>query len=335
MKKTYLLLAIFAAVGSATAWFVATRNPEKSTIVSADKNFAVQNTDEIEKIFIADRLGKSVTLQRKNGVWMIDGTNFKVRKTAINVLLETIKKMTVKYVPTQAATPIIVSELASSGIKVEIFGQENKKIRSYYIGGVTSDERGTYMIMDGSNNPYVMCLPNWEGAFRVRYFLDIDEWRDKTVFEEDVTNIKDLSIEYPASQEKSFSILNENNNFSVQPIDAKYPKSPNEVKKGFIEAYLTGFKSLGAEAFENKLTTKDSIRATTPFCIVQLRRTDGSQKSLRLHAVPTLNGYGDPIKKPDGSPLVEHFLAEDEKGDFYLIQQVVFGKILWGYQSFF
>ena len=43
----------------------------------------------------------------------------------------------------------VIKNIATTGVKIELF-QENKRIRSYYIGGNTKDYKGTYMMIEGS-----------------------------------------------------------------------------------------------------------------------------------------------------------------------------------------
>ncbi len=335
MKKTKLLIGLLVVLGIAVVLFLATRGSEKSTITNTDKDFAVKNTDDIEQVFIADRNGKTITLAREKKGWIIAETQQKARSGAMQTLLETIKKMSVRYVPTQASVPNIVNELATIGLKVEIFGKENKKIRSFYIGGVTPDERGTYMIMEGSNNPYVMHLPSWEGGLRGRFFLDRNDWRDRTLFQEDVENIKNVTITYNTSKDKSFSVTHQGKRFEVVPADPQMPKNPTEAKKGYAEAYLTNFKSLIAEAFEEPSAMRDSIVQKSTFCVIEMTKQDGSVQKLSLHPIPSLDIYGDLVRNEQGLPVIERYFAVDEKKDCYLIQHGVFEKILWSYQSFF
>ena len=63
----------------------------------------------------------------------------------------------------------MVKSLASEGIKVELYDRKGEKIKAYYVGGATPDERGTYMIMENAEEPYVAHIPSWEGNLRFRF----------------------------------------------------------------------------------------------------------------------------------------------------------------------
>ncbi|MCB9291126.1 MAG: hypothetical protein H6560_27725 [Lewinellaceae bacterium] len=49
----------------------------------------------------------------------------------------------------------MVESLATEGMKVELYDKDGGLLKAYYVGGSTSDERGTYMIMEGAEQPYV------------------------------------------------------------------------------------------------------------------------------------------------------------------------------------
>ena len=94
MKRTLLLAATFAVLAAA-AWYAATQINTKSSNVSWDMDFAVRNTDDIGKIFIADRENRTATLERKDGTWIYNG-KYPARQTAVNTLLETISRINVQ-----------------------------------------------------------------------------------------------------------------------------------------------------------------------------------------------------------------------------------------------
>ncbi|MBK7936223.1 MAG: hypothetical protein IPJ82_03720 [Lewinellaceae bacterium] len=141
MKRTLLLAVLFLLLGGG-AWYALNKNAQSGSRNSWDMEFAVPNTGDICKIFLADRNGQTATLERKEGYWLYNGKS-RARPTAINSLLETIGKINVWYIPPKAAEKSMINSLAAEGIKVEIYDKDGKKMKSYYVGGVTNDEQGT------------------------------------------------------------------------------------------------------------------------------------------------------------------------------------------------
>lgn len=322
MKRTTIFIIFFLILGSFTAWYVLSKPSGNTSQLGADRRFKIENTDEIYKIFIADRRGTRTTLERKSDFWLYNN-QYKARPTAIESLLDAMRRIEMKYQPPKAAVQNMIKSLAVDGIKVEIYNKSNKLLKSYYIGGATSDERGTYVILDGANQPYVAHLPGWEGNLRFRYNLKGDDWRDKTVFEENPQTIQSVHVEYPKNKNKSFKLEREGNTYKILPFYGITPVIKRPLRKGSVEQYLEGFQSLGAEAFENENPKRDSIKQLLPFSIITIKNQNGEVKSVRLFPIFTAHDR------------VERYLAEVSTGDFMLVQQLVFGKVMWGYDFFF
>ncbi len=328
MKRTLLLAVLFVALGLA-AWYAwHKKNNQTGTIAAWDMDFAVRNPDDIAKIFIADRSGRTATLERKDGSWLYNG-KYKARPSAIKILLETISKVTVKALPVTAAESPMVKSVATQGIKVELYDRAGERLKCYYVGGVTNDEQGTYMMMEGSEHPYVTHIPSFVGQLRIRYLLGDDNWRDKSVFSEKPETIQSIAVEYPQQKSESFRLEKvKEGEYSVLPYFSTTPRKTGEPRKGLPEAYLLSFESLVAEGFETTNTARDSVISLVPFAIVTVKQSDGTEKIVQFW--PTEVG----INGSTGQAMVERYFALRDE-DFYSVQDYVFGKIFRGYSSFF
>jgi len=323
MNRTILFLLLFVLLGSATAWYLLTNSDAKASQLGEDRRFKVENTDDIYKIFIADRRrGERTMLKRKDGFWSYN-EKYTARPSAVQSVLDAIRRVEMQYQPPKAAVQNMVKSLAADGIKVEIYNKNNQLLKSYYIGGSTSDERGTYMILDGAEQPYVAHIPGWEGNLRFRFNLKGDDWRDKTIFAEKATDIQSITVEYPKNKNKSFRLEKNGANYKIKPFYDVTPVINRPLKAGKVEQYLEGFRSLGAEAFENENPKRDSVRQLTPFSIITMKNIKGEEKSIRLFPIFT------------NHDVVERYLVDVNNGDFMLIQHLVFGKVMWGYDFFF
>jgi len=190
MKNTLILLVLFLALAGG-AFYYLNGNDSKNTVSESDRNFAVKDIETVHKIFLADRSGKTITLVKKaKKEWEVNG-KFRASQNVVENLLTTIKRLRMQSIPPQAARKNIISDIAVHGIKVELYNKADNKLKSYYVGGMTNEEKGTYMIMDGANLPYIMEIPGFEGGLRVRFWKpDEDYWKDLAVFREDIDKIK-------------------------------------------------------------------------------------------------------------------------------------------------
>lgn len=319
---------LFIVLGAlSVAAFLTTKQQSVTSTLGQDRLFAIKETDKIGKIFIADREGHKTNLVRKGKDWEYNYQH-KANPNAINNLLDAISRVQMKFKPADAAVKGMVTDLATRGIKVEIYDQSGKKMKAYYVGGSTPDERGTYMIMEGSNQPYVTSIPNWEGNIRFRYSLKNDDWRDKTIFEASVDEVARIVIEYPKQKDQSFELTRNGNTYQVVPFFDITPKMNTLPSRASVERFLSGFKKISAESFETNNPRKDSVLQTIPFCNILLKKTNGEVQSVQLY--PILKQYGTVE-----TPVVERYFALSKGEDFMLVQNRLFKPILWGYPFFF
>lgn len=330
MRRTLILLILFLLLGGGAWWALRKKAVTTGSANSWDMEFAVKNPNEVSKIFIADRKGNTATLERKEDYWLYNGKD-RARPTAVQNLLETIEKVTVWYIPPEAAKENMVKSLATQGIKVEIFGKAGEKLKSYYVGGVTGDERGTFMIMEGSENPYVVHVPSFVGQLRVHYLVGDDQWRDRTVFVEKPEEIQSVTVQYPKQKNESFRLEKTGEaEYTIEPYFSTTPRSKQPRRKGVAEAYLIQFERLGAEAFETNNPLRDSVTALVPFAIVTVKKSNGEEKNVRFWPVEI-------ERRPDtGEEFVTRYFTDYNNGQYFMLtQDRVFGPIFRGYSFFF
>ena len=336
MKNTLLLLFILLLLGGGTYYASQQSSKKMTTVNAADRNFKIDNVDDIGKIFIADRSGKQNTFTRKGDQWTING-KYKVRKGAMNTLLTTIGHLELAFIPPRIAVPNIVEVIASQGIKVEIYDRAGKPMKTYYVGGMSNDEEATYMIMEGSEQPYAMKLPSLIGGLRYRYMQKEREWRDRQLIQMKPNDIASISMEYPKQRSKSFVMERMDSDYIVKPFYATVPPIKATPKKGLWEAYTVQLEDLPGEAIINTHKHRDSISQMVPFAILTLKDKNGAEESVRFHPLRALNEQGLPLSDAEVSDdtAVERYHADHSSGDYYLIQQRIVGKVFWDYREFF
>ncbi len=337
MKNTLILLFLFLLLGGGTAWYLLTQKEATTSLAHQDYHFEVDDTDQIHKIFLADRKGTKTTLERKNGYWLYNG-KYKARPNAIENLLDAVRRVRMKHRLTNAAIPGVVKDIATHGIKVELYDKSGKAIKKYYVGGSTNDNEGTFMIMEDSNMPYVTHIPSWVGALRPRYFLINDEWRDKTVFGLEPDNIAKVTVEYPLQRNKSFTLEVNGDEISVQPFYDLTKPTTKPLNKSMAQAYLVGFRSLVAEAFQNDHKEKAEITAKVPFSIIKVTDKQGKEHVAQFYPIYIYANDGKLLMDSDvmgAETSIERYHVLTDNDDFMLVQHGVFRGVFWGYDAFF
>lgn len=333
-KRRWWLLAAFLLLGLAALWYVLRAPDPRMVALAEERHFAVAETEKIGRIFLARRDGETINLERTGIGWQYN-SKWKARPGAIENLLDAVSRIEIQYKPPQAAVANMVRNLATEGIKVMVFDRSGKELCTYYVGGSTPDERGTFVIREGYEQPYVAHIPGWEGNLRFRYNLKGEDWRDRAVFAEDPDGIQELHIEYPLQRSMSFVLEKKKTGFEVRPFFPTTRKMQAPIRPGAAEALLVGFENLGAEAFKNDYIHRDSVQQLIPFAIISLKRSDGSRKEVRFFPIQPEIVPDSKTERLPGSDAIERFFASDSEGDFFLVQNRVFKKVFRGYPFFF
>lgn len=339
MKRTVILLVLFLLLGGGAFWYLSTDDERnKMTLTGSDRDFALTDMSQLHKIFIAGRKGERTTLIRDGqGGWAVNGQG-KANPNVVEPLLEVIQNVRIKYKPSDNALKNMVNVLATQGYKVELYDKEENLLKAYYIGGSTADERGTYIILDGAEQPYVAEIPGFSGNISVRFSRFGDEWRDKTLFSEAVGDIKYLSVEYPKQKNQSFILEATGKAYNIKPFYDITPEIQRPFKEGSVEAFLVNFKSVGAEAFRNEHNARDSILQTIPFCSVTLVNADEDTTRAVFYPIIKETTTTQDRKTGDyvttGGYIDRYFVLRNQR-DFMLAQHIVMQKIFWGYGSFY
>ena len=115
----YYLLALI--ILSILTYFVLRKSSKKSTLKTEETSFSVGDTSSVYKIFYADKQGKKILLERKERFQWVINTNQMARKDLIDMTLQTLHNLSIKSPASKAARDNAIRELATRGIKVEIY----------------------------------------------------------------------------------------------------------------------------------------------------------------------------------------------------------------------
>lgn len=332
MKKNKKLFILFIVLASAAAWFVINKN--KGTIKPTLRDFAVQDTASINKIFLADKSGNTITLERNaTSGWIVNG-KFNARPDAIKVLLTTIKKIDVKEPVGKNAQDNVIKRLSAKAIRCEIY-QNNELTKAYYVGTETADQTGTYMIlidpetMAPSAKAFVTYIPGFEGYLTTRYFTDERNWRDRTVFSYVPSEIKSVKMESPEHPEQSYEVSAQGgNSFQVKMLANNTPL--NNIDTLAVKQYLSYFKQLNFESFEVEVNANqiDSILKSTPINILTVTDASGKANKVSFYTRPNLKKVLDENEKPLPFDPERMDAQMNDGKDFVMLQYFVFGKVL-------
>ena len=157
------------------------QNNNNSTIRTDKRNFSIEDTLNINKIELTNRNLESIVLQRTPQQWTLNNS-LVANQYSIDLLLKTIKEMRIKNPVARSALNNVIKRMAVQNTKVTIYSN-NGDMKTLFIGGETADQLGTFMMIDGAKEPYVIRIPGFNGYLSSRFNCKEDLWRDKKLFD--------------------------------------------------------------------------------------------------------------------------------------------------------
>lgn len=299
MRKNFFLLMLVAILSLVAWWLVSSK--KSGTLGKDMREFAVEDTGSIVKIFMADKSGKSVLLERsENGDWNYNGKGL-ARPDGIKTLLTTIHDVRVKSPVGKNAYNNIIKSLATTGVKVEIFNRDGL-VKTYYVGGPDMEHTGTYMYIEGADEPYVIHIPGFEGYLTPRYFLREQDWSVKNIFRLQPSALESLTA---VNYEKPGYHITINSlpggEFEIRDADGNALQGVVHDK---VMNYLQPFASLNYEKIESALAAEqlDSLASTAPLRTVSVREKGGKTTVIDFWRRPVTPGASSAIRE-DGVVL--------------------------------
>jgi hypothetical protein len=336
-SKNRILIAATLVLSLVAVILIVRQND--STIREQDQQFAVQDTGSITRIFMAKKDSSQVLLSKnEQGQWMVNN-EMRASQKAVQVLLETLKKMDIKRPVSKAEHNSVIKRLSSIGVKVEIyqrkplfrlFGQgffvKERKANTFYVGDATQNNLGTYMYREGAKIPYVVGIPGFRGYLTPRFKAKADKWRNHTMMAYNLNEIQSVEVRHMEDPKSSFRLSHPNNRqFSIIKLHNDQPVLPFDTLK--VLDFLSSFHSVKFEDLVNDYDKKDSIINSTPFHIIRVTDREGNTREIKTYHRKARKGltdvYGEELKY-DPDRLYATF---NEKNDFALIQFYIFDNL--------
>jgi hypothetical protein len=278
---------------------------------SKEIRFDVAHTASISRIELnSNDLGVQSLYREKERWWLSD--SILVRPDAIENILKILPSIKVKYYPPKASWEYMINAIRQEGVHLSLFDDHHQLIQSMYLGGTTNDETGTYAMIDGSSQPYVVYVPGFNGNLATRFKMSNEDWRDRMIIAVNAEDIEVLSIDYKDNPEQGFKIERiESGQFEVRDIhriQIKYSVS-------LLRSYLDGYLHVGCEGIENDFRNKSLVLSSQPFATVQLKLREKPVRTIKFYTMEAVGEEGR-----------ERLFVYDER-DFYLAQLRILQKL--------
>jgi hypothetical protein len=327
MKKTYLYILLLLILGFGVYYFLF---KEHDAFDGDEAGFTIADTASIGKIFMADKKGNTLLLERKTEGWVVNN-KYPSLEAPINGLLSTLHSQVAQFPVPQQAYNNVITILAGNSVKIELYDRAGDKIKAFYVGGQANDNTGSYMLMEGATTPYVVNIPGFTGYITPRYSTDIADWRDRMVFNAAPAHIKSVTVRYDNEPLNSFEFLSSTDGkFSVNG-DSMLIRG-QQINARRVEVYSKFFQKVYCEGYINGVYKLDSlIKNADKYCSIDVVSKDGKQQRADVYWM-AMNKRSKNMLTPmpgvDSKYDADRFYAVINGGkDTVIIQRMTFDKI--------
>ncbi len=313
-----------------------------STIRPDLTDFAVEDPEEVDKIFMASRKSANSNLlleKNEKGDWIVNG-KYPAEKAKVDLLIhEYMAKLKMKNPLPENALNKVKKDMAANAVKVEIY-KDKRLYKTYYVGSNAADEMGTHMYLEGSARPFVVHIPGFIGYPQAMYNLNEKSWLSRNIFQTSILEIESIEVKYPGMPaDSSFRIEKKDRKLELSSLgSASLPES--KLDKQFLKQYAATFEKLSYEGFYEGLALKlaDSVvNASKPYAVITVEDESG-KKTLEVYQKPVTKE--SPKMDDEGNPAnydLDRYYAviNGDRSGIAGIQSFVFKNVFFTYGDFY
>lgn len=348
MKKRNIISIVIVAILVIIAGVLIANNRYLSSLHGEAADFTVYDTASITRLFFADKSGNKTLLERTDNGWTVN-EEYRASQRMVNDMLYTLNRMRIKMPVSVKKSDNIITRMSGTNTKVEVYQMlprinlfnkvklfyHEKRSKVFYIGDVTQDNNGTYVLKEGGDKVYVVHLHGFRGFISARFSANPMDWRDHLIFAEPMNNIAAVKLEITDDPDNGFIIQEKDRyQYSMTRLNGQ----PVDYSENKVLTLMSSFGDVRFEAFLNDVdpARRDSI-INSPFQQrLTLTTKDGRSRSVttfRLRANADMYDYSEEeLNNPDFKDMIldpdHQYALLSEGNEFVLIQDFAFGKLL-------
>ena len=295
MKKKTIAIILGCLLAVGCLFLILTKTGTIGKTQPSSNLFAVKDTNNITKLFIADMTGMHSLLVRHDDGWYVQDS-VKAMPQKVNDLLSTIHNITLQQVVAKTAQSNINKMMSVNAIKVEIyqnapkfklfgipFFTKERNVKTYYMGPATMDNVANFAILEGFDEPCIVHIPGFRGFLTPFYAYNPIDWYSCDLFDTKITRIQSLLVEDFEHPEESFY---------VEKVGARFFSLYNFKKEQIMDYdtvklldMLSEYRDKNYELYISNMpnSTKDSIIRFNHFKTITLTDVDGKKTTLDMY----------------------------------------------------
>jgi len=264
------------------------------------------------------------------------------RREGVELLLNTMTRIVVKAPVARSSYNTVIRRLATTSIKTEIYQivprvnifnliklfPHEKLTKVYYVGSSTPDNQGSFMLMEGSDTPFVVYMPGLRGYVSARYSAFTSDWRDHTIFAVKPSQLKSVEIEFPTDPVESFR-LDKFSDSDVKITQLETDQVYARFDTARVVDFINAFRNIRFEsAFERTDRSHfDSIVSQTPLSIIRITDNSGKERKVTTYRRANIGGLEDPLGNVYPYDVDRLYAVPAESNEPLIVQYFVFDPI--------
>ena len=231
---------------------------------------------------------ETVKLYRTSNRWYLNQQLY-AREKNVQQLLNVFQNLRVEAPAQKSNRRELMETIHQNPIHVKIYS-DGDLIKNFLIEDSPNKSGTSYMIMEGSNEPFIMGLPGYDGDLADLIEVDMNYWRDKTLFDYSGLDIESVKVTYPSDMKNSFYLSYGGDAFRLQSLAKdEYIESFNTTRAARYFSYFGNVRF--HEVILDKTRLKDSLEKATPYCIFEI--VDENNNLTKLYTYRKKSEGGD------------------------------------------
>ncbi len=335
-RNTLILILLVLAIGGVTYYLM-----NKDEVVNEkfklhdERDFSIRNAGDVYHIMVANREGDVIKIDRKDGNWILNG-KYIARDWSISNLLNSIRNIQIRSIPTEGELPYLIEAFKISAIKVVLRDKNNKIVNAFLIGPNSTDQTSSYFKKE-DGRVYLCEIKNFVGSPRKVFQFSVPEYRSLDLILNKKNKIHKIIVNYPQFKSESFTMTKNGSSFTVERL-YDFPKASTKLDQKLSESYYEQYDRIFGETYFNNLERLDTLLQKEPFATFTVVKGENDTISLSLWPTQSIVNI-KAIDRIEGNPTndsnIPRFWVHTSRGDWLKMQMRPNVGILRGYSYFF
>ena len=302
MRKPIIILLAVVALAALSYWLWQ-QNRQSDTLndYAVQSAFTVEDTAAVSRIILRDKSPREVELIKSASGWTVKGRP--VRSDAIEVLLETIRRMEMRNFVSANSVDQVLRRMSTYGKEVEIYAG-SQKVKHFFVGTDTPDHLATYMLIQGAELPFAVHIPGFNGYLSSRFITDEVLWYDRQLIPHRSSELSSVRMMFSDPSQPTTLLKRTEGGQWKEWKEEEGDQKVLQRSERVIQAYI---QQLGKARYEGAIVEsdpifdrKDSLLAHEPYWSIAWTLTSGEEHWLKAYRIRAAEDAAD----SQGRPLI-------------------------------